>query len=689
VLAGVALAAVLFGVRSRPPALPGVTRPIEQNFLIVTIDTLRADALGIYGGTAATPALDALAREGVRFSFAHAHAVVTLPSHASIMTGRYPFEHGVRDNAGFRLGEAEVTIAELAKEKGFATGAFVGAFPVDRQFGLAQGFDVYDDVGGREAVQDDFAFSERRAEEVVARARQWIEQQQGPWFAWVHLFDPHASYDPPAPFDSRYPGNPYAGEVAYVDHSLTPLLDLARRATRPTTIVVTSDHGEGLGDHGEATHGIFAYESTLRVPLIVAQVGTGVPDRGRGAIIDAPVRHIDILPTIGDLGGLKVPEALQGRTLLSADGDEPRASYFEAMTAMLKRGWAPLRGVIEGRDKYINLPVNEVYDLQADPHESRNLASSGDARVRTLMARLDSFNAALPGAQAEETAEARARLESLGYLSGSAPRKAQYREEDDPKRLIDVDRLMFQGIALHRARQVPQALDAYRQVIARRPDMGLAYRRLAYIQWESGSTSDAIATLREALRKNGPDIDTEVRLGTYLAETGAVGEALSILERVAKADPGNAEAFNALGIAYARAARSTDAIAMFQRILKANPRDAYASENLGTVYLQLDDLNAAREAFTRAAANDPRSSRAQAGLGVVALQTGRRDAAIEHWRKAVEFDRTNYDALFNLATELVNAGRMSEARPYLEQFVRAAPRSLYGREIDKLAGLLR
>ena len=669
----------------------GFVRTADQNVLIVTIDTLRGDALGSYGGRAATPNLDALARNGIRFTFAHAHAVVTLPSHASILTGRYPFEHGVRDNAGFRLGEPAVTIAEAASDKGFATGAFVGAFPLERQFGLAQGFDIYDDLSGREASQVDFAFAERRAEEVVSTARQWIDAQRKPWLAWVHVFDPHSPYEPPAPFDSRYPGNPYAGEVAYVDHALAPLLDAARRGERPTTVVVTADHGEGLGDHGEATHGIFAYESTLRVPLILAQVGPGMSSRSEEVESDLLARHIDIVPTLADLIGLNVPPDLQGRSLLDFrdDAGDTRLSYFEAMTAMLKRGWAPLRGVIEGREKYIELPIEELYDLETDPGERNSLAQTGGARARALTAQLEALGAALPGEQIEENAEARARLQSLGYLSGSAPRKARYSEQDDPKRLIDVDRLMLQGIEFHRAGRIPEALAAYRNVIARRPDMGLAYRRLAYIQWESGATKDAVATLRGALEKIGPDIDIEIRLGTYLAETGALAEATPMLERAAKASPDNTEALNALGIAYARAGRNGDALAMFERILTLNPRDAYALENLGTVHLQTGDLAAAEDAFIRAAADNPRSSRAQAGLGVVALQTGRRDAAIEHWRRAVELDRTNYDALFNLATELVNAGRMTEARPHLEQFVRTAPRGLYGREIERLTALLR
>jgi arylsulfatase A-like enzyme/Tfp pilus assembly protein PilF len=670
---------------------PAFTKTADQNVLIITIDTLRADALGSYGGRADTANLDRLADDGVRFTFAHAHAVVTLPSHASIFTGRYPFEHGVRDNAGFRLNESVETLAEMARDKGFATGAFVGAFPLDREFGLAQGFGIYDDVGGREAPQAEFVFAERRAEEVVSAARAWIEQQHKPWLAWVHVFDPHSPYAAPSPFDTRYPADGYAGEVAYVDHSLAPLLELARRGPRATTVVVTADHGEGLGDHGEPTHGVFAYESTLHVPLIIAQVGPQTRRPGRPIAVDTPVRHIDILPTIGGLLMLNLPGGLPGRTLLSAHDDavESRVSYFEAMTAMLKRGWAPLRGVIVGREKFIELPVEELYDLGADPYEQRNLAPSATDRARSLIAHLESFGARLPGEQAKEDAASQARLQSLGYLSGSAPRKAHYDEEDDPKRLIDVDRLMIEGIELHRAGRVAEAQNAYRQVIARRPDMGLAYRRLAFIQWEAGATKVAITTLRHALQRNGPDIDIEIRLGTYLAETGALTEATSMLERVAKADPENIEVLNALGIAHARAGRNAVALQLFERILHMDPRNAFALENLGTVYLQRNNLAAAGDAFARAAAKDPRSSRAHAGLGVVALHSGHRDAAIEHWRRAVELDRTNFDALFNLGTELVNAGRMPEARLYLEQFVRTAPPALYGREIEKIRAVLK
>jgi arylsulfatase A-like enzyme/tetratricopeptide (TPR) repeat protein len=673
-------------VRDRAPVF---IRSSDQNVLMITIDTLRGDVLGFHGGRAATPNLDRLSREGLQFTFAHAHAVMTLPSHTSILTGRYPFDHRVRDNAGFRLSDSVRTLAEAAKDRGLATGAFVGAFPLDRQFGLAQGFDVYDDLSGREVGPTDFSFSERPAAEVVARATSWIQQQKSPWFAWVHVFDPHAPYAPPQPFAHEYSDNLYAGEVAYTDLSLGPLLELVRGGSRPTTIVVTADHGEGLGDHGEATHGVFAYETTLRVPLILAQVGRSTSP-GRGKQVDAAVRHVDVVPTIAELLRLDVPRDLPGRSLLIADDErEPRTSYFEAMTAMLKRGWAPLRGVIAGRDKYIDLPVDELYDLENDPGETRNLVGSSPEQVRLLTARLNTLGAGLPDDEKTETAEVRARLQALGYLSGSVPRKAEYTEDDDPKRLIDVDQLMMSGIEMHRTGRTAEAIEAYRKVIFRRPDMGLAYRRLAFLQWESGAKLEAIATLRRDLQTNGPSIGTEVRLGTYLAETGDPVSAIALLERATIAEPDNLDALNALGIAYAGAARPEDALRTFERILAVNPRDAFALENVGTVRLQQSNLPAAQEAFARAVENNPKSSRAHAGLGVVAMQDGRVDEAIDHWRRAVELDPRNFDALYNVANALARAGRLSEARPYIERFVATAPRGVYAADIERLQQLLR
>ena len=686
-LAFVVGAVVLLWMRpGRRAAFPPFVKTPDQNVLLITIDTLRADVLSSDGGTAITPNLDRLGSDGVRFTFAHAQSVVTLVSHTNILTGEYPYQHGVRDNAGFRLADGSVTLATLLHARGRPTGAFVGAFPLNRQFGLAQGFDVYDDVSARDSLAADFSLPERRAADVVKVATTWIARQQTPWFAWVHVFDPHAPYAPPAPFDSQYASNPYAGEVAYVDSALGPLLELARVQPRPTAIVVTGDHGEALGDHGERTHGLFAYESTLHIPLIVAQVGGRITERRGDATSGVSVRHVDILPTITDLLQITPPAGLPGRTLLTAtDGEaEPRPSYFEAMTAMLKRGWAPLSGVLDGREKFIDLPIDELYDIGRDPHEATNLVPTRPERVRALTALLRDLKPALPSAQARESQDVRETLESLGYTSAPAPRKARYTESDDPKNLIEIDRLMMDGIELHRDGHTDQAIANYQQVIAKRPDMGLAYRRLAYLLWEKGRIAEAIATLQHALAVNGPDVDIEVRLGTYLAETGRVPEAVRLLETAVREDPTNTDALNGLGIAYARAGREASALETFDRILARSPRDAYALENIGTVYLQKGNFTAARDAFTKALASDPRSSRAHAGMGVIALEAGDRERAFAEWKQAVAADPRNFDALYNLASELLQAGRIEEARAYVDRFVSTAPPAMYGRDIERL-----
>jgi len=685
-------AALLLWTRAgRRAAFPAFVKTPDQNALLITIDTLRADVLSSAGGPAITPNLDRLASDGVRFTFAHAQSVVTLVSHANILTGEYPYQHGVRDNAGFRLADGSVTLATLLHARGRPTGGFVGAFPLNRQFGLAQGFDAYDDVAARDSLAADFSLPERRAAEVVTAATAWIGRQRKPWFAWVHVFDPHAPYAPPPPFDSQYASNPYAGEVAYVDSALGPLLDVARAGPRPTIIFVTGDHGEALGDHGERTHGLFAYESTLHIPLILAQVGGGIVERRRDVTSAVSVRHVDILPTITDLLQISPPPGLPGRTLLTAaDGEaEPRPSYFEAMTAMLKRGWAPLSGVLDGREKFIDLPIDELYEVGRDPHEAANLARSRPDRVRVLTALLSDLKPALPSAQVHESLDVRETLESLGYTSAPAPRKASYSEADDPKNLVEIDRLMMDGIELHRDGHTDEAIANYQQVIAKRPDMGLAYRRLAYLLWEKGRIADAIATLQHALSVIGPDVDIDARLGTYLAETGRAPDAIRLLESAVREDPMNTDALNGLGIAYARAGREREALSTFDRILARSPRDAYALENVGTVYLQQGNLTAARDAFTKALAGDPRSSRAHAGMGAIALETGDRERAFAEWKQAVAADPRNFDALYNLASELVQDGRIAEARVFVQRFAETAPRAMYGPDIDRLKAAVR
>lgn len=669
---------------------------VDRNVLLITIDTLRADALGSYGGRASTPNLDALARRGVRFDFAHAHAVVTLPSHASILTGRYPFEHGVRDNTGYRVRPGTETLATLLKSAGFATGAFVGGFPVHSRFGLGPGFDTYDDRFGESRLPTEFVMAERPAGAVTAGARAWIERQQSRWFAWVHVFDPHAPYRPPPPFDRMYASNAYDGEVAYTDSALGPLLDAARSsAGRPTLVIVVADHGEALGDHGEETHGLFAYEPTLRVPLIIAELGGRDEDDSRaspaGRVSHVPARHVDLAPTVLEAVQLPVPAGLPGRSLLAAlrgADDADRPSYFEAMSASLNRGWAPLAGVVVGREKYVDLPIAELYDLVEDPGERSNLIDRRSERTRVLQGFLRQMNAARPAGRMQEAPDTLARLRALGYVSSAAPsRKDAYTEQDDPKRLVEIDRAIHRGIDLFQSDRLREAAEVYRGIIARRPDMAIAYLHLAVLYWELDERRAAIGTLTSALSAGVIDSDIETRLGMYLAEAGAVSQALPLLERIAAARPHDIDALNALGIAYARARQRSRALGAFRAILALDADNAMALQNVGSLHLENGDLASAREAFGRTLAAHPRWAAAYTGLGVVELKSGNRSAAIAAWKRAVEIDPTEFDALYNLATELANDREPAAARPYIEQFIRTAPRS-YASDVRRLKALL-
>ena len=642
----------------------------DRNVLLITIDTLRADALGSYGGRASTPNLDRLAAGGARFTFAHAHTVVTLPSHASILSGRYPYEHGIRDNTGYRFDPKQPTLATVLGARGFSTGAFIGGFPLDRRFGLGRGFSRYDDrLGGATADGE----RERPADAVVGSALEWIALQKTRWFAWVHLYDPHAIYQPPPEWAARFPGDPYLGEVSWADSALGVLLEHAARQPRPTLIVVTADHGEGLGDHGETTHSVFAYESTLRVPLIVSETGA---DTVRGRVIDVPVRHVDLLSTILEAVGLS-GTASSGSSLLGViDGQnrDDRPSYFEAMTPAVTRGWAPLRGVLVGREKYIDLPIAELYDLAGDAGESRNLVASRPDRAQVLLNALKLFNVAPPGRARVESADTLERLRSLGYIGGgTAAVRERYTEADDPKRLIELEQMMERAAAAGREGRSDRAIELYRAVIARRKDMEDAYRKLALIHWRAGRPAEAVATLEEALKNGVTQSEVRIKLAQYLAESGQPARAIALLEHDAAGDP---DALVALGNAFAIAGSQTDAMRTFEQLAALDPSNGLAHENIGALQLQSRNFAAAEASLRRAIELDPELAGAHTALGVVLANTNRRAEAIASWKRAVQIDSREFNALFNLTINLLETGHKDDAQLYGRRFIAVAPPAL-------------
>jgi arylsulfatase A-like enzyme/Tfp pilus assembly protein PilF len=672
---GTALAAAWLLMRARGPAPLDAGALRGYNVLLITIDTLRVDRVGAYGNPAGlTPTIDRLAREGVRFASARSHAPLTLPSHASLLTGRIPPRHGVRDNGTYRLDPSHPTLATTLKAAGYQTAAFVGAFVLDARFGLTRGFDLYDDFYGEATIPGRAEVVERRAERVAAPAAAWIAAAQAPWFAWVHVYDPHEPYSPPEPFSTRYPTSPYDGEVAYTDSVLGTLVEDLARAARldRTLVVVTADHGEGLGDHHERTHGLFAYDSTIRVPLVF-----WCRDCLEPAVPAAPVGLVDVAPTILDLLGLTMSD-VDGRSARMNFGDvatspgQPPTGYFEALNASLTRNWAPLTGVVSEGLKLIDLPVPEMYDLSADPGEQTNIYARRPEAARRLERMLDTL--ARPPSAAAVDADTAARLQSLGYVVGQSPsRRRQYTAADDPKNLVALDAALDEAMGAAGRGDHASAVATLRQVIAERPDLAVAYDRLAFVLRSAGRTTEAIAVVEKAAGSGVADGPLLVTLGTLLQEAGRFERSAQVLEAAARMNPQDLEAKNRLGTTYARMGRAADAERAFRTVLEADPRSGEALTNLGVLYLATDRRDQAVTALKAALGADPGLAGARNTLAVAYAKSGNLAGAVEEWRALLQTQPENPDVLYNIGTALLQLGRAAEAVSYLDRFVAAAP----------------
>ncbi len=658
-------------------------KPIE-NVLLITVDTLRADALGFTGNDRVkTPLLDRFAAAGRVFSEAHAQNVVTLPSHTNILTGLYPYQHGVRDNGGFVLRDDVPTVATRLHDVGFATAAVVGAFPLDGRFGLDRGFDLYDDQYGEGAEENQFRELERPGNEVVARGKAWWDAHRNrKRFLWIHLYDPHAPYAPPEPYASRYASEPYLGEVAAVDHDLTPLLQPFLDGKEGATLIVfTGDHGEALGDHGETTHSLFTYEATLHIPLVLWG-----PDVRSGTSTGL-VRHIDILPTVLDAAGLPVPADLPGRSLLGPAPKSPEAgaSYFEALSANMSRGWAPLRGVIAGGYKLIALPVPELYDLEADPGETNNLFDKDRRRARRLADLLPKESVWPPPAGALSGKEAAA-LQSLGYLAGSADHKTHYTAADDPKNLVGIDRDFHHFIDLYQANKLKEATALIEKIVAARPDMGIAYNYYAQVLLQQGLDRQALKVLQDAHDRHVSTASADRQLGLLLAELGNPREAIIVLQPLAAT--GDPDALNAMGVALTTGGLQDEARAAFEQVFKQDPRNPVAHQNLALVALRTQHWEDARSEARKALALNDQLPRAWNYLGVALYNLGQVHDSLDAWDRAVALQPRNADLLFNLGLVAAEAGETSRARKALEQFVAVADPAQYGPDLAKARATL-
>jgi arylsulfatase A-like enzyme/Tfp pilus assembly protein PilF len=648
--------------------------------LIVTIDTLRADRVGAYGHAGAdTPALDRLAREGVLLEDAVVQIPQTRPSHASMFTGRYPFEHGIRDNVSPPLPATIPTLATLLRRAGYETAGFIGAYPVARPSGLDQGFTTFDDpFGAGETATSREARSERRGAETVDRALAWLGTPRGkPFFLWIHLFDPHAPYDPPAPFRSRFARRPYDGEVAYADAQLARLLawlDRTRRRAQ-TFVVVTSDHGEGLGDHGESEHMFLVYDSTLKVPLVLSWPGR----LDAGARVKGQFRSVDLFPTLLELLGLPVaPSSGVSRAAVLRAGGRiaDNESYAESLYGSLHYGYAPLRALRAEGWKYVDAPRAELYRVAEDPMETRNLlearpqvASAMRARLRTYEARAgDERNAAVDSGAAE-------RLASLGYLGGGfftgKPSGA------DPKdKLKDFEahqQDMREALRLYRARDLDAAIRLFSRLARGRATSFNVEYYLGRSLLERHRPAAASPHLEKAAELAPASAVAWVFLADAYSKSSQPARALEAVDRGLRAVPDHPELLAMRGRLLLQQGDTAAARAALEKSKSLDPRDARVHVDLANLYRGTGDLARARAEAEEALRLDPKSAEAQVAWGLVLGALGREPEAAQAFRAALKLKPDQPDALFYLGSVELRAGRAAAAVRLFERLLRRAP----------------
>jgi tetratricopeptide (TPR) repeat protein len=674
------------------------------NVLLISIDTLRADHVGAYGfPRPTTPNIDVVAREGVVFRDVHTPVPMTLPAHVSMLTGTLPPTHGLRDNLRNKLPDASLTLAEMLKPRGFTTGAVVSSFVLDHRFGTSQGFDSYDDQF--QAVHKIGDLNERKGDETARVAAHWLEShKERPFFLFVHFYDPHDPYDPPEPFASRWRENPYEGEVAFADHCVGQVLEKLRQLGLydDTLVVVTADHGEMLGEHGELNHGFFIYEGALRVPLIVRVPWARVPRQ-----IDLPVSLIDIAPTIVSLVGAPVPREVQGQDLSPwlagrGSGGGGRPLYAETVTPTRYYGTSSLLGVIVYGWKYIETSRPELYDLRSDPAEASNLLEREPKRAETLGRTLVTILAAagrapFPAPESAALDEAsRQRLAALGYLGHGGESALGFdRSREDPKDLIAFFRkdqrlnklveekkypqaralcdemlrqrpgfadchLQMSKIALAEG-QPEAALTAARKAVAVGPKNAKAQAHLAGLLKERGDVEGAIAHSRQALEIEPDSPDARVLLGRALADKGQVEEAAKLLAAASAARPESAAAATQLGFVLARQGKLEEAVASYRRALALDPGSAEVHAYLGAALASLARWDEAIAHFEQSLAARPDNAELHDRLGVALREKGRSEEALAHFREAVRLAPGLAVAHFDLGRALKQTGRIDEA----------------------------
>ena len=687
-----AAALLLAGIVGASPARG--ERP--ANLVLITLDTAGADELGCYGNTSAvTPHLDRIAGEGSLVERAVAVAPVTLPSHASLLTGLYPPRHGVRDNGDFRLPSGALTLAEHLAANGYSTAAAVGAYVLSADFGLDQGFETYDEPrrspagpGGGGAPRRT-EILERPAGEVTDAALSLLDGLAEPFFLWVHYFDPHVEYAPPEPWASRFRDRPYDGEIAYTDEQLGRLVEELRRreVLDETLLVVTADHGESLGEHAETTHGLFVYDATQHVPLLLR-----FPDRiPAGGRTDRLVSGIDLAPTLLELLELPPMPGIEGVSFAPAARGRPMGErepvFAEAQLPERSYGWAPLFALTDRWRKFIAAPEPELYDLETDPGELRDLAAQRPAEVAEWRDRLaalaESWPARDAAADRPATADERARLRSLGYLSGggdTAARPAQGDPTKDAKRLVHIhDRLRAAGQLLSRGEDPDRARRLLAEVLAEDPENPAALALNGTLLCSTARCDEGIQQLKSAVRRS-PSVAANLRnLAVALHRAGRLDEAARIYRRTIALQPFSVDDHFALGNVLLGLRDAASAIDAFRQALDLGGSDRpplHAA--LGVALLNAGDVEAGRASLLRAVELDPGLTDGWNALGNLAERQGALAEARGLYEKALASSPAHPAALFYNARIALRAGDLAAAARTVDRLLELHPTSAEG-----------
>ena len=652
------------------------SRASSPDVLLITLDTTRADHIGAYGDRRArTPRLDRLASEGVLFERALAAAPITLPAHVSLLTGLNPYAHGVRNNGNFALKD-EPTLATLLRGRGYRTAAFVSAFVLDRRFGLAAGFDHYDDRmdeirGGGGAPPLERNAPERPADRTARAAVDWLTSNassEQPLLVWIHLYDPHDPYDPPSPWREAFADRPYDGEIAFADQAIGSILDAFERLGRraPPIVAVAGDHGESLGEHDEATHAMFVYESTMRVPLIIAWPGH-LP---AGRRVPAIARAIDLAPTLTDLAvGAKVPMAT-GQSLVPAiDGKAaaPGSAYGETFFPLFYMNWAPLRSIQDERWKFIDAPVAELYDLSTDPREQTNLAEREPGRAAALRRALDAETGSNRiGAMSERPMDADTvqKLAALGYIGaaghGAAARTAGTRA--DPKAMIGVFNELRRANAALQEGKLGEAESMARDVRARDPRNAFGAIVLANVHMEQGRYRDAIVSYQAYLELAPASADAHHRIAICYSRLGDVDRALVQDAAALAIDPRAAEARLLRGGLLAARGRTDEAIRELDAAVEIDPGNATFRVGLARVLITARRYAEAEAQLGKAIELKPFSPAAHAANGALLAAQGQAERAVAAFQRSLELDEGQDDVRLDLARTLDDVGRVAAAQ---------------------------